>query len=82
MQGVEFTLKNSPWAIEKMKELSGFPVESARLVVERLPGQFTRDGRINRKAVENLRDFLMEYEIIPRDKPLAVEELFTSEFAG
>lgn len=82
LQGVEFTLKNSPWATEKMKELSGFPVESARLVVERLPGQFTRDGRINRKAVENLRDFLMEYEIIPRDKPLAVEELFTSEFAG
>jgi NitT/TauT family transport system substrate-binding protein len=78
MEAIDFINKNPLWAIEKMKTESGFSEEAARLVHKTIV--FTKDGRINRKAVENVLNFLVEFGIITKEKAPEVDKLFTTEF--
>lgn len=78
LQGVDFMLKNKAWSIERMKKELGFKPEVASAMFDNLG--FGPDARISRKAVENVRDFLIEYEIIPREKVPPVDEVFTNRF--
>ncbi len=69
LQGVDFLRKNPPWTIEKMRSMSRFSEEAARMVYQGyLLRNLTVDGRTSRKGVENVREFLMEFDIMSRDK--------------
>lgn len=78
LEAIDFIDKNPTWAIEKMKAESGFSEVAVKLVYQELG--FTKDGRVNRKAVENVINFLVEYGIITKEKAPEVDKVFTSEF--
>lgn len=80
LQGVDFLKNNPRWAIEKMRSEEGLSESAARLVFQGI--QFTKDGRVDKKAVENIKNFLAEYGIIPKDKVPATEEFFVPGLAG
>lgn len=44
--------------------------------------QFTRDGRISKKALENVWNFLVEYGVVKKERAPALEELHTSQFTS
>lgn len=77
-KSVNFLAGNPQWAIDKMKSEYGYSDEVARAVYDSL--SFSRDGKITRRAMENVRDFLLEYGLVPRDKVPAVEALYTARF--
>lgn len=80
LQGIDFIVKNPAWAMQKIKAEQGFSDEEVRLVMEREGGlRYTRDGKIDRKALENVRDFYIRYGIVSKDKMPPVEQLYTNE---
>ena len=79
-QATAFLTKNQPWAIDKMKANYGFSDEVARTIYE--AAQYSRDGRLNRSALENVRNFLIEYGLVARDKTPPVDDLFTNKFTA
>lgn len=80
LQSMEFVGKNARWSMDKMKATSGYSEEVARLMFDSL--RFSKDGKIEKKALENVRNFLIEYGITPRDKTPGAEELYSTEFLG
>lgn len=80
LQATDFISKNPRWAIEKMKskDLVGYPEEAAKLVYNSIT--WSKDGRISKTALENVRNFLIEYGIIAKEKAPGLEEIFTEEF--
>lgn len=80
LQGVDFMLKDRPWTLESMKKEFRFTPEVASAMFDFLVESFRPGPRITRKAVENVRDFLIEYEIISKETTPPVDELFTSRF--
>lgn len=78
LQSLDFIQKNPRWAIGTMKRESGFSEEAARTLYEGF--RFTRDGKMEKSAVESVRNFLMEYGIVPKDKTPPATELYTERF--
>lgn len=78
-QGADFVLKNSDWTVAKLKAEYGYEEKDAR-AVHRDILRYGKDGVMNPRALENMRNFLIEYGIIPKEKAPAVEELYTNEF--
>lgn len=76
----DFLRKNKRWAIDKMKEMSGYSDEAAQIVYARL--DFTRDGKVRKEAVENVLNFFIEQGVIPRKEAPPVETLYTTKFTG
>lgn len=77
---VSFIKRNPEWSLEKMKSFSGFSGEAAKLLYEDLLLRYTDAGKINRKAVENVRDLLVEYGIVVKEKLPPLAELYTDQF--
>lgn len=77
LQSIDFIRKNPRWAIDKMKSFGGLSEGGAKLVYDNL--SFTTTGRLDRKAVENVRRVYLEYGIITEKAP-AVDDLFTNEY--
>lgn len=77
-QGIDFARNNPAWALAKMKELNGYPDEAAKLVYASI--KFSRDGKVDGRALENVQKFLGEYEVIPKDKMVPVDQLYTNRF--
>lgn len=80
LQTAGFVMKNPEWATTKMKGMYGFTDEAASIVHKAL--QYHLEGRVDKKGVENLRNFLIEYGIIKKEKAPPVEELYTNEYLG
>lgn len=80
LQGAEGVLKDEAWALAKMKEEFGYSEGLAKMVFAQL--RYGRDGKIDPRGLENIRNFLVEYRIIPKEKAPPVEKLFTREFTG
>lgn len=78
VQAMDFIRKNPAWTMEKMKSWQGYTDEAARLVYEDIA--FSKDGKINRKALENVRNFLGDFGVIPKEKIPTTEELYTDQF--
>lgn len=78
LQGTDFVSKNPDWAVQKMKEISGYPEELGRVMHKEL--HYVKDGRINRKGLENVVNFMVEYGLIPKEKAPAVEAIYTNKF--
>ncbi len=77
-QGIRLVQENPGWTGETIKSVSGVGDAGARMVQERF--RFSKDGRVPRKAVENVRSFVLDYGLAPREKMPPAEELYTEEF--
>ena len=77
IQAADFLRKNPGWAVSKIREFQGIPEEAAKVVYDNM--QFTESGKLDRKAVENVRKVLIEYGILTEKTP-PVDELFTNEY--
>ena len=77
LQATDFIRKNPRWALDKMKSFQGLSEEAAKFLFD--DTRWTVTGKIDRKAVENIRRIFMEYGIIT-DKAPAVDELFTTDY--
>ena len=77
-QSTDFIQDNRAWSVERLKSSMGFVEEAAQLIHEHL--RFSRDGKINRKALENVRDFLAEFQLFPRGKTLDLDAFYTTKF--
>lgn len=79
LAGASFTLTNRTWALEKLSSHFGFLGDVSWLYQRT---NFGKDGRIDREAIENVRNFLMEYGILPKERPVPLEGLYTLEFTS
>ena len=75
-QGAAFARENPSWSLEKMKSFSGYSDAVARLWLNEV-ARLTKDGRVKKRAIENILDFLLNYGLIPKDGLPAAEDLFT-----
>lgn len=80
IKSMDFVVKNEAWALERMKSPLGYTDETARAVYKRL--RYSPDGKIDLKALENVRGFLLEYGIISKDKAPPVDQLYLKEMSG
>lgn len=79
-QATAYIKENPAWTIAKMRSESGYSEEAAKRTYKVL--KFASEPRIDPKALENVRSFLIDWRIVPRDKMPPVGELYTPEFAG
>lgn len=78
LQSIEFINGHRSWAIKTMKSFHRYPDKAAKMVAQRL--RFTKDGRVPPAALENIRKFVAEYDIAPKEKIPPVSELYTHRF--
>lgn len=78
LQAGGFVMENPDWALAKLKVSYGYPEDAARAVYDAL--KFSRDGKIDPRAVENVTNFLIEYDMVPKDKVPPREKLFSQKF--
>lgn len=78
LQATNFIQDNRAWTTKTMMETSGFSEEATKHILKDY--SFSRTGRLSRKGVQNLRDFLIEYKIISKEKAPPVDELYTDKF--
>lgn len=80
LMAVQRAVKDRQWAINKMKQRNGYSDQAANIMFETL--SFTPDGKLNKKAIENVLNFLIENGLLSKKKAPPVEQLFTPEFIG
>lgn len=80
IQGADYTHKDPTWTKGKMKELNGYSDAAADFMYPRL--NLSRDGKIVEKALENVRNFSIEYGIVAPEKTPPVNQLYTNEYLG
>jgi ABC-type nitrate/sulfonate/bicarbonate transport system substrate-binding protein len=78
LQAVEFLRTDKSWGINKMKKMQRYSDEVARLAFQGL--RFTKDGKISKKGLENVRRVLIDYGMIKKEKAPPVEKMYTPEF--
>lgn len=79
LKSTAFINSNPDWAIGKMQSFSRYSKEVAQVLYREVL-KYGKDGRINRKAVENVRNFLIDFGIISAQKTPPVDELYTNSF--
>lgn len=78
LQSTQFIGRNSEWAVDKLKGEPRYSDKAAREIVKIMA--FSRDGKINRRGVENVRRYLIDFDVINKEKATPVSKLFTNEF--
>lgn len=78
-QAVDFVDKNPEWAIARMMAFQNYPDATARLMYKE-GLNFSKDGKITRSAVENIRNIMIEYGVITKERAPSVGELYTEEY--
>lgn len=73
-----FLVDNPRWAIEKIKEETRWPQGVAEKAAE--VAQFSREGKIDKTVIQGLRDFMMQYGLLSKEKAPAVEQLYDERF--
>lgn len=78
LQASDFIQKNREWALGKLKA-APFNLEGdVNWLYDRI--NYGKDGKIDRQALENVLDVLVKHGLIPKEKAVPVDELFTREF--
>lgn len=78
VRSTDFVTKNPQWSIKKMESFLGYSDKLAEHVYRLL--DYSRDGKINPKALLNTRDLLAENGIISKEKALPVDQLYREGF--
>src|SRR3990172_1391440 len=74
LQATRFVKEDRNWALAKMKTEFGYPQELAELMYKLIT--YTDKGRIDRQGVDNIRDFIIEYKLLTKEKIPPTDELF------
>lgn len=73
-QTTDFVMQNRGWALATMQREIRYSLAAAELMYDQvLKG--ARLDPVDRKAIGNVRNFLLEYGIVPRDKMPSLDEL-------
>ena len=78
VKALDFIQNNPRQTVDKMKSESGFSEEAAKSAYNLL--RFTKGGKLDRKALENVMNFLIEYGLIKREKAITLDEVYTTRF--
>lgn len=76
---LSFIVANPAWAAEAIKAAFGLNDPEAKLILEKAI-RLTPDGKITRKQVENVRDFLVQYGLVPKEKMPPAETFYAPIF--
>lgn len=78
---VGFVVTDPLWAKETLKRERGYPEQVAGRVMDSLKGSWhVTEGRINVKRIQEVKDFLVEYELVSKEKTPPVSQLYTGRF--
>jgi NitT/TauT family transport system substrate-binding protein len=66
-----------PWALAKMKEVSHYSEEAAPAVYAETT--LSSDGKIDRRAIKNVVDFMVQYDLIKASDVPNIDALFTDQ---
>lgn len=80
LQAIDFVDKNPRWSMDKMKAVAGYSEKGADTIYRQRG--FSATGKIDREAVENLRNFGIDYGLVVKEKTPPTDELYTKEFTG
>ena len=75
LKSTDFIMKDQRWAIDKMKSFFNYSEAVAKDIYPRL--NFSKDGKLDPKGMVNVRQFLIDFGLVPKDKAPAVEELYS-----
>ncbi len=78
LQATKFVMKNRDWTIGKMKSYSKYPAKAAEVLYPKLI--YSKDGRIDPKALSNVRQFLLDYKVISAADAIPTKEMYTNRF--
>lgn len=74
-EGVEFVKQNPAWAVDRMKKNFGLSEKAAELSLKAL---FSDKGpRVDRKGLENVVNFLIEYGLLTKEKVPPLDSMYT-----
>lgn len=77
---MNFLAENRPWTAEKIKAKFGIPEALAQLEYDINFKGTGGEGRTDPKVLQNVRDFLVEYDVIAKEKAPQVDQMFTNRF--
>lgn len=80
LQAAEYIRNNPAWSVEKLKSFFGYPEPLAKWLYGFLT--YSKDGKIDREVLENIRNFLIEYGLLRGPEAAPVEALYTKEIWG
>ncbi|MEE8449472.1 MAG: ABC transporter substrate-binding protein [Thermodesulfobacteriota bacterium] len=76
----DFVTENREWALEKIRTYSGYKGEVAKAVNNAV--NYGKGGQIDSKALENVRNFLIEYGVLKEEETVPLDKLYTKEITG
>lgn len=74
----QFVMARPDWAVEKMQTVTGYSPGFAREIVKVM--RYGKDGRFDIAGLRNVRQFLIDYGVVPKDKAPPLEEIYTEAF--
>lgn len=77
-EATEFIRANRSLIVKRLESDYGYSEGVAQKVYDVM--QYTKGGKINRKGLENVRSFLLEYGLVPEGKAPAIDDLYTAAF--
>lgn len=80
LQSGDFIRENPSWVLELMKKQYGFSDAAGKKLYAEVFKEMGGRGKIDPKGIENVRNFLIEYGLIERDKAPSVDEVHTTKF--
>lgn len=78
LKATDLVQMDQKWTIEKLISYSKYSPEAARETVKLM--KYGKDGRINAQALANVQNFLVEHGIMPKEKALPAERLYSRDF--
>lgn len=78
-RAVAFISTNPEWTVAKLKAELGLTEEGARQEYRILSA--TRYGKVDRRVLENVTNFLIEYGQVPKENMPRLDDIYTNEFA-
>lgn len=78
-RSANFLLDNQGWALAKIISEHRVNEETAKELYRVFV--FFREARLEKKALENVVTFLVDYGIVPRERAPSVEDFFTTRFS-
>lgn len=80
LQSLQFLVKDRRWAVDKLKKEQNLSEKGAQESYDIM--KWVPDGKIEPGALETVRNFLIEYGLVAKEKAPRIEELYTRQFTG
>lgn len=78
LEAGQWVMKNRDWAVEKLKKEIGYSQKGTELAYPEI--RYGSKPKINPKAIENVRNFLIKFGVVPKEKMPPLGKLYTTEF--